>query len=328
MFLQNTAKESVEDTPSENATATTPLLWSCFNSTSAAAELLQLAKKSQERSEISNIDKSPASLSPPVSCITNYKPILKFSVNAILSRDNKVSEDQKHLEEIKRRSPSPLDVQNYQPQAPSQLQFSSPSPGYPNIVTSAIMRPYLPQQLLTPQLHPLLFHHSSIPRTGFPLPGSSTTLFSLPGSFSWSSSLKGKARRGMLRRAVFSDIQRKGLERRFQVQKYISKPDRKKLADQLGLKDSQVKIWFQNRRMKWRNSKERELLSQGGNREQTLPSKDNQNPDLSDPQEHSGFGDFIDLNNITENSWSGTNNLDDELDDDDDDDDDIEINVS
>ena len=40
---------------------------------------------------------------------------------------------------------------------------------------------------------------------------------------------------------MFSDIQRKGLERRFQVQKYISKPDRKKLADQLGLKDSQVR---------------------------------------------------------------------------------------
>ncbi len=28
----------------------------------------------------------------------------------------------------------------------------------------------------------------------------------------------------------------------------------------------QVKIWFQNRRMKWRNSKERELLASGGNR--------------------------------------------------------------
>ena len=38
--------------------------------------------------------------------------------------------------------------------------------------------------------------------------------------------------------------------------------------------------------MKWRNSKERELLSQGGTREQTLPSKDNQNPDLSDPLDH------------------------------------------
>jgi hypothetical protein len=44
----------------------------------------------------------------------------------------------------------------------------------------------------------------------------------------------------MMRRAVFSDLQRKGLEKRFQIQKYISKPDRKKLAEKLGLKDSQV----------------------------------------------------------------------------------------
>ncbi|KAG7467927.1 hypothetical protein MATL_G00137390 [Megalops atlanticus] len=86
----------------------------------------------------------------------------------------------------------------------------------------------------------------------------------------------------MLRRAVFSDLQRKALERMFQKQKYISKPDRKKLAAKLGLKDSQVKIWFQNRRMKWRNSKERELLSSGGCREQTLPTKMNPHPDLSD----------------------------------------------
>lgn len=34
--------------------------------------------------------------------------------------------------------------------------------------------------------------------------------------------------------------------------------------------------------MKWRNSKERELLSSGGCREQTLPTKTNPNPDLSD----------------------------------------------
>lgn len=39
---------------------------------------------------------------------------------------------------------------------------------------------------------------------------------------------------------------------------------------------------FQNRRMKWRNSKERELLASGGSRDQTLPNKNNPNPDLSD----------------------------------------------
>ncbi|XP_029439045.1 homeobox protein DBX1 [Rhinatrema bivittatum] len=110
----------------------------------------------------------------------------------------------------------------------------------------------------------------------------SSSVVPIPGTFSWPLAARGKPRRGMLRRAVFSDVQRKALEKMFQKQKYISKPDRKKLAAKLGLKDSQVKIWFQNRRMKWRNCKERELLSSGGCREQTLPTKFNPNPDLSD----------------------------------------------
>lgn len=53
----------------------------------------------------------------------------------------------------------------------------------------------------------------------------------------------------------------------------------------------QVKIWFQNRRMKWRNSKERELLSSGGSRESTLPNKNNPNPDLSDINKSSDIED-------------------------------------
>ena len=62
----------------------------------------------------------------------------------------------------------------------------------------------------------------------------------MPNPFTFLSTMRGKPRRGMLRRAVFSDAQRKGLEKMFQRQKYISKPDRKKLASKLGLKDSQV----------------------------------------------------------------------------------------
>ncbi|KAH6935081.1 hypothetical protein HPB50_003340 [Hyalomma asiaticum] len=64
--------------------------------------------------------------------------------------------------------------------------------------------------------------------------------FPLPATFPWAATARGKPRRGMMRRAVFSDAQRQGLEKRFQIQKYISKPDRKKLAEKLGLKDSQA----------------------------------------------------------------------------------------
>ncbi|XP_066603256.1 H2.0-like homeobox protein [Prorops nasuta] len=62
-------------------------------------------------------------------------------------------------------------------------------------------------------------------------------------------------------RAVFSSLQRKGLERRFSLQKYITKPDRRQLAATLGLTDAQVKVWFQNRRMKWRHMRENENVS-------------------------------------------------------------------
>src|SRR5882724_9278007 len=46
-------------------------------------------------------------------------------------------------------------------------------------------------------------------------------------------------------RAVFNSHQRKGLEKHFQTQKYITKPERQKLANSLSLSDSQVKVWFQ-----------------------------------------------------------------------------------
>ena len=45
--------------------------------------------------------------------------------------------------------------------------------------------------------------------------------------------------------------------------------------------------------MKWRNSKERELLSTGGSRDSTLPNKGNQNIDLSD------VGDVASMSNDT-----------------------------
>jgi hypothetical protein len=51
--------------------------------------------------------------------------------------------------------------------------------------------------------------------------------------------------------------------------------------------------------MKWRNSKERELLASGGSREQTLPNKNNPNPDLSDAEGDRPKIDLSDLSPIT-----------------------------
>ena len=50
----------------------------------------------------------------------------------------------------------------------------------------------------------------------------------------------GSKRKKSWTRAVFSNLQRKGLEKRFQIQKYITKPDRRQLAASLGLTDAQV----------------------------------------------------------------------------------------
>ncbi|XP_033860020.1 H2.0-like homeobox protein isoform X1 [Acipenser ruthenus] len=98
-------------------------------------------------------------------------------------------------------------------------------------------------------------------------------------------------------RAVFSNLQRKGLEKRFEIQKYVTKPDRKQLAAMLGLTDAQVKVWFQNRRMKWRHSKEAQAQKEKETPEQpekspvsaTLESEQKQNgseceSDGSDPE--------------------------------------------
>uniref|UniRef100_A0A8R1HX59 Homeobox domain-containing protein n=1 Tax=Caenorhabditis japonica TaxID=281687 RepID=A0A8R1HX59_CAEJA len=68
-------------------------------------------------------------------------------------------------------------------------------------------------------------------------------------------------------RTIFTDKQLQELENTFEKQKYLSVQDRMELAHRMGLTDTQVKTWYQNRRTKWKRqaSVGIDLLHDAGN---------------------------------------------------------------
>nr|CAD2185264.1 unnamed protein product [Meloidogyne enterolobii] len=74
--------------------------------------------------------------------------------------------------------------------------------------------------------------------------------FSAAFDFAQPSINSSKSYRRRKARTVFSDHQLQGLEQRFNGQRYLSTPERISLAESLNLSETQVKTWFQNRRMK------------------------------------------------------------------------------
>ncbi|XP_030384964.1 NK1 transcription factor-related protein 1 [Scaptodrosophila lebanonensis] len=62
-------------------------------------------------------------------------------------------------------------------------------------------------------------------------------------------------------RPTFSGQQIFALEKTFEQTKYLAGPERAKLAYALGMSESQVKVWFQNRRTKWRKRHAAEMAT-------------------------------------------------------------------
>ncbi|KAM6451341.1 homeobox protein DLX-4 [Liasis olivaceus] len=86
--------------------------------------------------------------------------------------------------------------------------------------------------------------------------------------------INGKGKKIRKPRTIYSSLQLQALNQRFQQTQYLALPERAELAAQLGLTQTQVKIWFQNKRSKFKK-----IMKQGSSiQEDNLHSSSSLSP--------------------------------------------------
>ncbi|KAK5877775.1 hypothetical protein CesoFtcFv8_025250 [Champsocephalus esox] len=123
--------------------------------------------------------------------------------------------------------------------------------------------------------------HLTGPRSRKPKKKSTTTTTTTPTTPPTSSSSSSSSSKEDKRpRTAFTAEQLQRLKTEFQTNRYLTEQRRQHLAQELGLNESQIKIWFQNKRAKIKkasgakNSLALHLMAQGLYNHATVTSKD------------------------------------------------------
>jgi hypothetical protein len=116
----------------------------------------------------------------------------------------------------------------------------------------------------------------------------------------------GKVKKIRKPRTIYSSMQLQVLNKRFQRTQYLALPERAELAASLGLTQTQVKIWFQNKRSKFKKNGKYSSAGQSSSNSSSCmdsPSKKATNESVND-----GEDEDVDENDSDNESFECSNN--------------------
>ncbi|XP_041939306.1 hematopoietically-expressed homeobox protein hhex [Alosa sapidissima] len=154
----------------------------------------------------------------------------------------------------------------------STTVISAPTLPSPNSSFTSLISPYRSSICEPTPIHPAMSHHSAL-ATPYSTGAFSSSVYpfnrslgeyahalirhdSLGKPLLWTPFIQRPLHKRKGGQVRFSNDQTIELEKKFETQKYLSPPERKRLAKMLQLSERQVKTWFQNRRAKWRRLKQ------------------------------------------------------------------------
>ncbi|XP_064815144.1 hematopoietically-expressed homeobox protein hhex-like [Oncorhynchus masou masou] len=166
-----------------------------------------------------------------------------------------------YIEDILRRN---------EPLTQSSAVVSTPNLPSPNSSFTSLVSPYRTPIYEPTPIHPTFSHHAALTAT-YASGAFANSLYPFHRSMGdytlirhdplgkpllWSPFIQRPLHKRKGGQVRFSNDQTIELEKKFETQKYLSPPERKRLAKMLQLSERQVKTWFQNRRAKWRRLKQ------------------------------------------------------------------------